>query len=291
MKRTLVTSFAMLSALVLSLAVAQDTQETAGDIAAVRVVHFAAGVSEVDILIGGEVTFQGVAARTASGYLFVPAGDYDLEVVSIGAPAIPADETQQPAQPAQPDQPAQPAQPAEVALPVTASIPITLEADSYHTVVVVDAAQEAQGLELQVITDTFADLPSASQALVRIVHASPDATPADIVAARSEAQESQQATQEAQTQEGQEQEGPQPIQGQTLASNLAYTEASDYMTVPAGDYHLQVREVDTDTVTIDLPDASFEPGVVYTLYISGSDASNSLSIDLTVDALIAREVR
>ena len=71
----------------LSAAWAQEgTQE-----AAVRVVHLVPNGPNVDITLNGETALQGLAAGTVSGYVSVPAGQYDVEVLAAGEAGLDAD--------------------------------------------------------------------------------------------------------------------------------------------------------------------------------------------------------
>ena len=67
----------------------EGTQE-----AAVRVVHLVPNGPNVDIVLNGESALQDLAAGTVSGYVSVPAGQYDVEVVAAGGGAEPVDEAQ-----------------------------------------------------------------------------------------------------------------------------------------------------------------------------------------------------
>ena len=78
MKKFFVTLLVGLAAL--GAAWAQEgTQE-----AAVRVVHLVPNGPNVDITLNGEAALQGLAAGTVSGYVSVPAGQYDVEVIAAG---------------------------------------------------------------------------------------------------------------------------------------------------------------------------------------------------------------
>ena len=89
-----------------------------------------------------------------------------------------------------------------------------------------------------------------SMARVRVVHASPDA-PAVDVAVKG---------------------------GDVLIENLAFPDASDYLSVPAASYDLEVRPTGTTDVALDLPGVAFDAGMVYTIYAIGQTADDTLTV-------------
>jgi hypothetical protein len=87
-------------------------------------------------------------------------------------------------------------------------------------------------------------------ARVRVVHASPDAPAVDVAVAG----------------------------GDVLIENLAFSEASDYLEVPAGSYDLEVRPTGTTDVALDLPGVALEAGMVYSVYAIGHVSDSTLSV-------------
>ncbi len=83
--------------------------------------------------------------------------------------------------------------------------------------------------------------PPSGKAEVRVVHASPD-TPAVDVAVTG---------------------------GAVLSSGLQPNAASDYLTVPAGTYNLEVRAAGTTTAALKLPGVTLAAGKIYTVYAEG----------------------
>ena len=81
------------------------------------------------------------------------------------------------------------------------------------------------------------------------------------------------------------------VQGQTLVSNLSTGNASSYVAVPAGTYQLQVQTAEGGNVVIDIPNSALEGGVVYTFYAFGSPTQGTLAINVSVDALVAQQIR
>jgi hypothetical protein len=89
-----------------------------------------------------------------------------------------------------------------------------------------------------------------SMARIRVVHASPDAPAVDVAVAG----------------------------GDVLIENLPFTEASDYLDVPADSYDLEVRPTGTTDVALDLPGVALEAGTVYSVYAIGHVADGSLTV-------------
>lgn len=92
--------------------------------------------------------------------------------------------------------------------------------------------------------------PDAESARIRVVHTSPDAPAVDIAVTG----------------------------GDVLISNLAFPTASDYLTVPAGSYDLEVRPTGTTDVALALPGVELEAGTVYDVYAIGLAADGSLNV-------------
>ena len=84
---------------------------------------------------------------------------------------------------------------------------------------------------------------------------------------------------------------PAQPQGSTLVSSLQTGNASDYVAVPAGTYQLQVQTADGGNVVLDIPNSTLESGVVYTFYAFGSATQGTLAVNVSVDALVAQQLR
>jgi hypothetical protein len=99
-------------------------------------------------------------------------------------------------------------------------------------------------------------------ARIRVVHASPDAPAVDVAVK----------------------------DGDVLIENLAFPEASEYLSVPAGSYDLEVRPTGTTDVALDLPGVALEAGTVYTVYAIGQIADGSLSVLPVMATTVAPEM-
>nr|HMQ54722.1 DUF4397 domain-containing protein [Anaerolineae bacterium] len=128
---------------------------------------------------------------------------------------------------------------------------LELQADMDYTVVAMGLAED---LSVQVYADDNA-LPEEGQSKVRFVHASPDA-PAVDVAVRD---------------------------GDTLFDSIEFGQASDYLTVDAGSYDLNVLAAGTEDVALEVPGVTLEPQTVATIFALGQVADQSLQAKLQVD--------
>jgi hypothetical protein len=118
--------------------------------ARVRVIHASPDAPNVDVYANGNEILSDVPFKTASDYLSVPGGTYEVEVFAAGA------------------------DPEADAAVITASLP--LEAGSAYTVVAVGEVAEIQG----VVFEDDLSAAAAGEARVRVIHASPDAPAVDV---------------------------------------------------------------------------------------------------------------
>ena len=129
--------------------------------------------------------------------------------------------------------------------------PLTFAAGTMTTVAATD---KLANITPQVIAD--APAPVADQAQIRVVHLSADAPAVDVAP-----------------------DGADPI-----VSNLAYPSATDYLTVPAGDYDLEIRPAGSMDVALQLAPISLAAGNSYTAFAIGSLADGTLTVLPAVDA-------
>ena len=126
---------------------------------------------------------------------------------------------------------------------------VTLEEGAAYEVAAIGLLAEIEPQVLQVNLSEIGD-EDESMARVRVVHASPDA-PAVDVAVKG---------------------------GDVLVEDLAFPEASDYLSVPATSYDLEVRPTGTTDVALDLPGVALEAGMVYSIYAVGQTADDTLAV-------------
>src|SRR5688500_2146354 len=118
---------------------------------------------------------------------------------------------------------------------IEASLP--LEAGQYYTVL---ATGKLADISAKVLVDDLSSL-APGKARLRVVHASPD-TPAVDVAVKG---------------------------GPVLVSNLAYPNATDYLTVDKMTVDVEIRAAGTETVALAVPGFALEEGKSYSVYALG----------------------
>ena len=214
-------------ALTASPALAQSASASASD-ALVRVAHLSSDAPNVDVYLDGEPVAEltDVPYETVSGYLPVPEGTHQVTVYATGDTQTPVIDT---------------------TVEVAGGLPYTIAAIGLV---------EDGTLTAQVYQDDLR-APAAGDAKLRVVHASPDAGPVDVV----------------------------PRGGSPLVEGLTYPDASPYAEVPAGTYTLDVNAAGTDQTAITVPDATVESGTVYTAFAVGTAAAGNLDVILTADSV------
>lgn len=219
-RRMLTVGLALLAALALAApALAQGTGE-----AQVRVAHLAPDAPNVDVYVNGEPALTNVPYTTISDYLTLPAGTQQVTVYAAGDTATPVIDT-----------------------------PVDLAAGAAYTVAAVGLVADGS-LTAQVYEDDLR-APSGDNAKVRVVHASPDAGPVDVV----------------------------PAGGEPLVSGLAFPEATPYAEVPADTYTLDVNAAGTNQTVLTVPDATLASGGVYSAFAVGTVYADSLQVLLVQD--------
>ncbi|WP_435178139.1 DUF4397 domain-containing protein [Halorussus sp. AFM4] len=119
---------------------------------------------------------------------------------------------------------------------------ISVEAGTMYTVAALGEVSE-ETFRPAVFVDDF-ETPSEENASVRLVHASPDAPAVDVTVAGTDT---------------------------VLYDNVSFANATDYVTVPAGDYELEIRPAteDDDGEVVTTVDVSLEGGTVYSAIAAG----------------------
>jgi hypothetical protein len=219
-RRLVVLVLALMTALALvAPAFAQGTGQ-----AQVRVAHLAPDAPNVDVYVNGDPVLTDVPYTTVSDYLSLPAGTQQVTVYATGDTTSPAIDT-----------------------------PVQLAAGGAYTVAAVGLVAD-DSLTAQVYQDDLRD-PASGNAKVRVVHASPDAGPVDVI----------------------------PRGGQALVEGLTFPEASPYAEVPAGSYTLDVNAAGTKKTALTVPDASLASGGVYSAFAVGTTFADSLNVLLVQD--------
>ena len=136
---------------------------------------------------------------------------------------------------------------------------VTVASGSRYTIAATNAVAS---IAAQVIQD--APAPDCAGAQVRVIHFSADAPPVDVATA-----------------------GAAPADA--VVKNLAYPNASGYLSLPAGSYDLEVRLAGTSTVALPLPGVAVEACNSYSVFAVGSAAvpavgGKALQVVVAVDA-------
>jgi hypothetical protein len=219
-RRLLVLGLAVLLALAL---VAPALAQGSGE-AQVRVAHLSPDAPNVDVYVNGEPALANVPYTTVSGYLPLPAGTQQITVYATGDTSTPVIDA-----------------------------PVELAAGGAYTVAAVGLV--ADGSIMAQVYDDDLRAPSAGNAKVRVVHASPDAGPVDVV----------------------------PRGGDPLVTGLTFPNATAYAEVPAGTYTLDVNATGTNQTVLTVPDAALASGGVYTAFAVGTVYAGSLDVLLVQD--------
>ncbi len=198
--------------------------------AAFRAVHASPDAPNVDVFVDDEKVLSDVAFGDVSDYIPARPGAYTVRVTAAGDPDTVAFEEE-----------------------------VTLES-KFYTIAAVGQLSDDSIAPLVLVDDDVA--------LVRLVHASPDAPAVDVT-----------------------------VQGEdlTLFDGVSFGDETDYVVVPAGGYTLEVRG-DTENNDGDVVatfDAAFEPGVEYTAfavgYLSPENAPEDAPEDRAFDLLVTTD--
>ena len=135
--------------------------------------------------------------------------------------------------------------------PVVIDATLTLEPATMTTVAATNALAS---IEAQVIAD--APAPTADATQVRVVHLSADSPAVDVAL-----------------------DG-----GDVVVAGAAYPAASDYLSLPAGEYDLEIRPAGTTDVAFDIDPLALEAGNAYSAFAIGSLADGTFTVVPAVDA-------
>jgi len=152
-----------------------------------RVLHASPDAPNVDVYADGAKVLANVPYPALSQYLSLPAGQHRIQVNAAGTTTTVID------------------------------VSPTLVANTAYTAI---AAGFLANIEPLLATDATTAAPSG-QARLRVIHASPDAGPVDVL-----------------------------VNGQVVLSNVAFGAISNYLSVPAGTYTVEVNAAGTSTTAI-----------------------------------------
>ena len=211
-------------ALLAALALAAPAFAQGGEDAQVRVAHLSPDAPNVDVYVNGEPVLTDVPYTTVSSYLSLPAGTQQVTVYAAGDTSSPV-----------------------------IDVPVELAAGGAYTIAAVGLVTDGS-ITAQVYQDDLR-APSAGNAKLRVIHASPDAGPVDVV----------------------------PRGGEPLVTDLAFPDDTPYAEVPAGTYTLDVNAAGTDQTVLTVPDAALASGGVYSAFAVGTVYADSLDVLLVQD--------
>jgi len=140
--------------------------------------------------------------------------------------------------------------------------PVSVETGTAYTVAAIGEVTE-ETFRPAVYVDDF-EVPGEENASVRLIHASPDAPAVDVTVEGS---------------------------GAVLFDNVTFSNASDYVTVPAGNYTLEVRPAtaDDDGEVVTTFDVSLEGNTVYTGVAAGYLSPDDEPVDNPFDLVVAAD--
>jgi hypothetical protein len=211
-------------ALLAALALAAPAFAQGGEDAQVRVAHLSPDAPNVDVYVNGEPVLTDVPYTTVSSYLSLPAGTQQVTVYAAGDTSSPV-----------------------------IDVPVELAAGGAYTIAAVGLVTDGS-ITAQVYQDDLR-APSAGNAKLRVIHASPDAGPVDVV----------------------------PRGGEPLVTDLAFPDDTPYAEVPAGTYTLDVNAAGTNQTVLTVPDAALASGGVYSAFAVGTVYADSLDVLLVQD--------
>ena len=220
-RRVFIFGVALLAALALAVpALAQGRGE-----AQVRVAHLSPDAPNVDVYVNGEPALTDVPYTTVSSYLSLPAGTQQVTVYATGDTSNPVIDA-----------------------------PVKLAAGGAYTIAAVGLVTDGS-IAAEVYQDDLR-APSEGNAKVRVIHASPDAGPVDVV----------------------------PRGGDPLVTDLAFPDDTPYAEVPGGTYTLDVNAAGTNQTVLTAPDAKLASGGVYSAFAVGTVYADSLDVLLVQDS-------
>jgi hypothetical protein len=209
-----------------------DLSDLSSDTARVRVIHAVPDAPAVDIAVtGGDVLVGGLEFASSSDYLEVPAGSYDLEVRLAGTE--------------------------DVVLPLPG---VELTGGTHYDVYAIGTAVDGQifpfvipspimsGSDMAAATGAAAaacgivlGIGTETDACVNVIHASPDAPAVDVW-----------------------------VNGEVALSGVTFGQFSGWLTLPAGDYQIQVTPAGqgAETAVIDAT-VTIEGGTAYHIAATG----------------------
>lgn len=189
-----------------------------------RFVHASPDAPAIDIYADGRAVVTNLAYPNATPYVALPAGGACVYVTPTGSQ--------------------------DRVIPATT---LDFASASRQTVVATGLATGTPALSVQVFSDDTAP-PAADQAKIRVIHASPDAGPVDVLSG-----------------------------DQVIVSNLEFNRASAFLEVPAGTYSIRVNRTGTTETVLGPIELTVGGGQIVTLIVRGRAADQTIGLTLISD--------
>ncbi len=198
------------------------TKSDGGDGARVRLINAAPNADGLTVSVNGERAWKNAAYRSSSGYQAIAPGTYPVRMNAAKLGTVPARS-------------------------------LSFEKGHAYTVLALGANQ-GEGTRLEVLEDGAA-LPASGRAGLRLINASLDGRPLDLV-----------------------------VNSIVAAKSVAYGGRSAILPLDGGAYDLQIAAADTPNILAGPVSLRLEPGRTYTLVAMGDPDDGSLSLEAYPDA-------
>ncbi|PSQ24873.1 hypothetical protein BRD06_07335 [Halobacteriales archaeon QS_9_67_15] len=282
-----VSALAMSGAASFSAQEEQDTETQTQQTSSLRVAHFSPDAPAVNVTLGNETVASGAEFGNVTDYVSVPAGTHNVTITAEGQPSDVLFEGNVTMEP-------------RMVATVSASgefttdsdtefQPVVFEDDAWEpeddmaAVSVVHLAPDAGSVDVVVAEGPEGDNETGTDAVDEETESEATETPADGEETDAESEETGTPAEGEETDTGAvgEETDAMAVTGTVLASNVTFQNASDYMSVPAGNYTLEIRSNETNE-TLATVELSVEGGNAYSAVAAGyANPDESLADDET----------
>ncbi len=198
------------------------TKSDGGDGARVRLINAAPNADGLTVSVNGDRAWKDAAYRSSSGYQTIAAGTYPVRMDAAKLGASPAR---------------------------------SLSFDKGHAYTVLALGGAVGGTRLEVLEDAATAAPENGRAGVRLINASVNGKPLDLV-----------------------------VNSIVAAKSVPYGRRSGVLALDGGTYDLQIAAADTPNILAGPVSLRLEPGRTYTLVAMGDPDDGSLSLEAYPDA-------
>jgi len=279
-----------------------DSELTTQTTSYLRVAHAAPGAGAVDVYVDNSSVASNVPFGAVSDYLALKAGTHTVTVTVVGVPdAVVFEETVDldarsvttvAATLSADDGEVVPQAYADTALTPTDDesalrlVHLSPNAPAVDIVAVSSGddatADDTEATETAAANETETEASNETEAGTETAEAETEADNETEAATETAEAETEAATETEVTEtEGEDGEMTETV----LAENLSYTEATDYLTVPAGDYTVEVRTADENETVVSTVDVSLDGGTTYSAWALGNVPENGTEMPPTFRVL------